>query len=151
MTKQTEALKLEQVSTGYAHWEERIKSLMQQVGMPNSISLAQAMQQLVNEMTQATLPVQPAQEQRQPLTTMQPLIDVSNVVRFKPNAIVSHLLNTHQTCDMDALRRMDFTDEDRMQFAQLIGYSLSGYSELSYVSDESYEAAVKAARIGAKP
>ena len=28
-----------------------------------------------------------------------------------------------------------------MQFAQLIGYSVSGYGELSYVSEASYEAA----------
>jgi len=41
---------------GYAHWEERIKDLMKQVGMPNSVSLAGAMNQLVNEMMQATPP-----------------------------------------------------------------------------------------------
>ena len=32
-----------------------------------------------------------------------------------------------------------------MQLAQLIGYSLSGYSELSYVDDDSYGAAEKMA------
>ena len=31
-----------------------------------------------------------------------------------------------------------FTDEDRIQFAQLIGYSLSGFSDLSYVDDQTY-------------
>jgi hypothetical protein len=81
-----------------------------------------------------------------PLTTMQPLVDVNGVMRFKANAIVSHLLQTHPTCDMNKLASMDFTDEDRMQFAQLIGYSVGGYADLSYVSDESYEAAEKAAR-----
>jgi len=33
----------------------------------------------------------------------------------------------------------DFSQEDREQFAQLIGYSLSGFGELSYVSDETCE------------
>jgi hypothetical protein len=49
-------------SFGYAHWEERIKDLMKQVGMPNSVSLAGAMNQLVNEMMQATPPAAPVQE-----------------------------------------------------------------------------------------
>ena len=37
----------------YTHWEGRIKSLMGQVGMPESQSLAIAFKQLVNEMMQA--------------------------------------------------------------------------------------------------
>jgi len=37
---------------GYAHWEGRIKELMKQVGMPDSVSIASAMKQLVNEMMQ---------------------------------------------------------------------------------------------------
>lgn len=32
---------------------------------------------------------------------------------------------------------VDFSQEDREQFAQLMGYPISGYHELSYVSDES--------------
>lgn len=42
---------------------------------------------------------------------------------------------------MNDLACMEFSQEDREQFAQLIGYSLSGYGDLSYVSDESYDAA----------
>jgi hypothetical protein len=43
---------------------------------------------------------------------------------------------------MNTLARMDFSDDDRQQFAQLIGYSLSGYGELqSYVDDEAYATA----------
>lgn len=71
---------------------------------------------------------------------MQPLVkDQAGVVRFKKNKIVHLLLilaNKHGI-DMNELAVMDFTDEDRMQFAQLIGYSVSGYSDLSYVSDDS--------------
>ena len=78
---------------------------------------------------------------------IQPLaIDAHGVMRFKGNAIVQHLLDTHQSCDMNRLACMDFTDDDRQQFAQLIGYSLSGYSELlSYVDDYAYATAAKMA------
>ena len=77
----------------------------------------------------------------QPLTQ-----DAHGVVRFKENAIVRHLLDTHQKCDLNALARMDFTDDDLQQFAQLIGYSLSGYGELSsYVDDVSWMTAASMA------
>lgn len=71
---------------------------------------------------------------------IQPLVnDEHGTLRFKENAIVSHLLDTHPSCDLNRLACMDFTDDDRQQFAQLIGYSLSGYGELqSYVSDHAY-------------
>jgi hypothetical protein len=75
------------------------------------------------------------------LPPMQPLIvDPRGTVRFQENAIVRHLLDKGGI-DMNDLGRLDFTDSDREQFAQLIGYSVGGYSELSYVSDESYERA----------
>ena len=71
---------------------------------------------------------------------IQPLAnDAQGVLRFKANAIVRHLLDTHPGCDMNKLACMDFSDDDRQQFAQLIGYSLRGYGELrSYVDDEAY-------------
>lgn len=37
---------------------------------------------------------------------------------------------------MNLLAAMEFTDEDRQQFAQLIGYSVSGYGELPYAADK---------------
>jgi hypothetical protein len=46
---------------------------------------------------------------------------------------------------LNELACMEFTAQERMQFAQLIGYSLSGFGELSYVDDETYTAAEKAA------
>ena len=78
---------------------------------------------------------------------IQPLAhDAKGVLRFKANTIVQHLLDTHPTCDMNTLARMEFSDDDRQQFAQLIGYSLSGYSELqSYVTDEAYATAAQMA------
>lgn len=43
---------------------------------------------------------------------------------------------------MNTLARLKFPDVDRAQFAQLIGYSVSGYGELSYTElDAAYEAA----------
>ena len=43
------------------------------------------------------------------------------------------------SCSRDGVENMlkSFPQEDREQFAQLIGYSICGYHELSYVSDES--------------
>lgn len=74
---------------------------------------------------------------------IQPLaLDKHGVMRFKENAIVRHLLDTHPACDLNRIACAEFTNDDRQQFAQLIGYSLSGYSELSsYVDDEAYATA----------
>jgi high-affinity Fe2+/Pb2+ permease len=74
---------------------------------------------------------------------IQPLLkDDQGVLRFKKNAIVEYLLD-HGLITLNDLAIINFSDEDRQQFAQLIGYSLSGYSELSYVSDDAYGAAEK--------
>lgn len=54
--------------------------------------------------------------------------------RFVKNAIVEFLLDLGPF-DLNDLARRDFTPEDRRQFAQLIGYSIDGYSSLSYVDD----------------
>lgn len=77
---------------------------------------------------------------------IQPLaLDAKEVIRFKENAMVRHLLDWAQPRGMglNEMARMEFSIEDREQFAQLIGYSLSGYGELSYVTDDSYNAARK--------
>lgn len=67
---------------------------------------------------------------------IQPIVDS----RFVENKIVSYLLDNGGIC-LNKLAVLDFSDEDRAQFAQLIGYSLSGYGDLSYVSDEAYDSA----------
>ncbi len=73
---------------------------------------------------------------------MQPLeYDKQQVLRFRENKVVRYLLD-NGGIDLNHLAVKNFPDEDREQFAQLIGYSLSGFSELGYVSDETYEAAV---------
>ncbi len=66
---------------------------------------------------------------------MQPVING----RFKENKIVSYCLENNT--DMNDIAHQDFSEEDRMQFAQLIGYSVGGYGTLSYVSDSSHDLA----------
>lgn len=77
----------------------------------------------------------PAKHPLQPL-----VVEADGVVRFKGNAIVRALLDVGPL-DMNKLAVLPFSREDREQFAQLIGCTLSGFGELSYVSDETYEAA----------
>lgn len=72
---------------------------------------------------------------------IQPLgLDGHGTLRFKANAIVRFLLDDGPN-DMNRLAIMQFSREDQVQFAQLIGYSLSGFGDLSYVDDEDYERA----------
>lgn len=72
------------------------------------------------------------------------------VIRFKKNAIVDFLLHkasAGRKCDLNTLAMQQFTREDREEFAQLIGYSICGYHELSYVSDESAAEASRLAKL----
>ena len=74
---------------------------------------------------------------------VQPLvIDPDGVVRFKKNRIVEFLLE-RGGFNMNDLAVMPFSQEDREQFVQLIGYSLDGFVELPYVTDETYERAAQ--------
>lgn len=84
----------------------------------------------------------PTPEAEMPQHPFQPLyVDRYGTLRFKENAIVRFLLD-NGGYDMNKLALMDFDDEDRAQFAQLTGYSTSGFAELTnYVSDEVYAAA----------
>jgi hypothetical protein len=82
---------------------------------------------------------------------IQPLAnDANGTLRFKKNAIVDFLLEWSKKRGMglNELAAMDFTQDDREQFWQLIGYSLSGYGELSFVSDDTYKAAATLADEG---
>lgn len=76
---------------------------------------------------------------------LQPIFtDDNGTQRFVSNRIVEYFLDYARDVggpDLNKIAGMDFTNEERTQFAQLIGYSLSGFSELRYVSDESYGAA----------
>ena len=69
---------------------------------------------------------------------MQPVVIAEDGChRFKENKIVTYLLDNGGV-DLNQLAVIGFSNEDREQFAQLIGYSVSGTSTLEYVSDETY-------------
>jgi len=75
---------------------------------------------------------------------MQPIVeDKHETLRFKENKIVSKLLDfaSERGYDMNEIAMGDFSNEDRQQFAQLIGYSVGGYSSLSYSEPNIYETA----------
>ena len=80
---------------------------------------------------------------------MQPLYkDSDGIIRFQQNAIVRELLDKSQALGfgLNNLADGEFTQADWEQFYQLIGYSLSGYHELSQVSDKSAREATAEAR-----
>lgn len=75
---------------------------------------------------------------------MQPVVlAAGGVIRFKENRIVSAFLDNSRRhgYGLNEAARDDYTPEERMQVAQLIGYSVSGYGSLSFVTDESCEEA----------
>jgi len=64
---------------------------------------------------------------------MQPVEFVGKVLRFRKNALVTHLLD-HGGLTMNDLAVLpNISRADREQFAQLIGYSVSGFGDLPYV------------------
>ena len=66
---------------------------------------------------------------------MQPLIRDHGIIRFKENKIVCALLefSRERGFGLNEIAERDFPRNDREQFAQLIGYSLYGASDLSYM------------------
>ena len=69
---------------------------------------------------------------------MQPLEkDKGGTIRFKTNKIVNYLLDQKGGIDLNylAARSDKFDQTDWEQFYQLIGYSIDGFHELSFVSD----------------
>ena len=67
---------------------------------------------------------------------IQPIIVTDDgTPRFKKNAIVRFLLDAGPF-DLNQLAAMPFSAEDHTQLAQLIGYSVGGFGELSYVPDD---------------
>lgn len=62
---------------------------------------------------------------------MQPIVMVNGIARFRENKLVRFLLDNGDI-DMNRLAYVKCSREDRAQFAQLIGYSVSGYGGLDY-------------------
>lgn len=70
------------------------------------------------------------------------IIDPKGVQRFQKNAIVDFLLKfgRNNGTGLNELAIMDFSREDWIQFYQLIGHSVSGFTELSCVDDDTCRA-----------
>lgn len=70
---------------------------------------------------------------------MQPIeFDERGVIRFKRNAIVDWLVRTQVNLNEVAIhcQKAGVPIEDQEQFWQLLGYSVSGYGDLSFVRPE---------------
>lgn len=81
-------------------------------------------------------------------TPFQPIYtDEHGTYRFQKNSIVEWLLEAGPF-DMNVIALTDFPQEDRIQFAQLIGYSVSGFSELGYVPTDRADIAQQIAESG---
>ena len=68
---------------------------------------------------------------RQP---MQPVVKAANgTIRFKQNQIISDMLELCQKhgLGLNEIAMRDYEKDDRSQLMQLIGYSVSGYGDLS--------------------
>lgn len=102
----------------------------------DALKTSQQMQQYRSMANNDRHPIQPLRE------------DAEGVVRFKQNSIVRYLADQ---CNMNDLANMNWSDEDRQQFAQLLGYSLGGYAELSYVTEAAFGAAELMRRDGLTP
>lgn len=77
---------------------------------------------------------------------MQPVgWDGKGVVRFQGNAVVRQLLDQSSARGFDlnnlSIACQDAPQADWEQFAQLIGYSVSGFGDLSYASPETIDKA----------
>lgn len=79
--------------------------------------------------------------ERVPMTDahpMQPIVVAEDGrIRFKKNQIVDDLYELHKIhkLDLNEMARRNYSQEDRNQFAQLIGYSVGGWGTLSYAID----------------
>lgn len=75
-------------------------------------------------------------KQRHPIQPV--VVDERGVERFKANAIVRYLLD-HGGIDLNQIAAMDFSADDRCQFAQLIGHSVSGIRDADDITLEAVE------------
>lgn len=96
----------------------------------------------------------PTNKPNPPRNPIQPLVLVNGVTRFKANKIVAHLLECCKKrihADMNSIACKEFTNDDRAQFAQLIGYSWSGAGDLSYMPSRILETSWEVHERGVTP
>lgn len=80
-----------------------------------------------------TLPLQPV------------ILDKNGVIRFKANTIIEYLYDRGYL-DLNLIACLQFSQEDKEQFAQLLGYSLSGFLDLSFISKKTARKVAKIER-----
>lgn len=73
-------------------------------------------------------------ERKHPMQRIE--LDDHGVIRFRMNKIIRDAVDSG-AIDLNKIAVMDYSAADRMQLAQLIGYSVSGYGDLSYSSQKS--------------
>lgn len=135
---------LDQIASITAPPEDHVQ-LAQLLGLEVADRRFDAIRQLIPARPSA------ARKKRYDPQPMQPVyLDARGVVRFRKNLVVDVLLDrdtergrvypdfpARSDGGLNWIATQDFSQEDQEQFAQLIGYSVSGYHELSYVSDKS--------------
>lgn len=62
---------------------------------------------------------------------VQPLVRVDGVVRFQMNKVVRYLLD-HGSLNLNDVEKQSFPQEDRAQFYQLIGTSVSAWGDYDF-------------------
>lgn len=80
----------------------------------------------------------PQVERSSALLPDQPIyMDDEGTIRFVANSFVEYLLRSASFSLHDLMLIVPASKAEREQFAQLIGYSVAGYGDLSYVSQDS--------------
>ncbi len=75
---------------------------------------------------------------------MQPIEYVGDVIRFRSNAIIDRLCR-ERIIDLNRIAIWDVPAADKEQFWQLLGYSVSGFGDLSFVRKKTVRKADKKA------
>lgn len=122
-------------SPGLIYWGATINGERVARGVSQALTTERAAVEIKEKIA---LAIRLREDVRHPVQPL--LIARHGTVHFKENAIIRYLLDAGPF-DLNHLACIPFSIEDRVQFAQLIGYSLAGFGELSYVSDADYERA----------
>ena len=77
---------------------------------------------------------------------MRPLVDVNGVIRFKQNAVIGWLFKQGHL-NLNRIPVDELPLEDVEEFWQMLGYSVSGYSELSFIRPETVAEVDEAAEV----
>lgn len=133
---------MKDIKTRLQEWHNALRESWEQPIIASVlVELEQRFPELLGSEVQVT---EPSQE----LHPMQQILHgPDNIIRFRKNQIVSDLLDhsSSRGMSLNDIARGRYSKEDHMQLAQLIGYSVSGYGDLSYVSPESLGAADRVA------